>query len=236
MEQLSGEKDTIFIRLKNSIKKLWVEHYNYKPLQLVILSCIAGSTPFLSIGLSQLLPESFASEKDVPTTTVIMESPEESTVTETVEHYVTMPNGDIKTYTDDPNSSYSNKEPQDEQVDTTTRNNDNNNTNNDELTPRKNNDYDYRYENTPTPQQNFREYPTYHSPEPTLNNKQSPNDNTVRTPQNNIPHNNTNNNTNSNNSNNTGDTGNTNSNNSNNDNNMNNNMNTDSNNNVNNDY
>lgn len=233
MEQLPGDKDTIFMRLKNSIKKLWVEHYNYKPLQLVILSCIAGSTPFLSIGLSQLLPESFASEKDVPTTTVIMESPEESTVTETVEHYVTMPNGDIKTYTDDPNSSYSNKEPQDEQVDTTTQNN---NTNNDELAQRKNNDYNSRYENTPTPKQNLREYPTYNSPEPTLNNKQSPNDNTVRTPQNNIPHNNTNNNTNSNNSNNTGDARNTNSNNSNNDSNMNNNMNTDSNNNVNNDY
>lgn len=206
-------EDSFLEKIKNSVKNLWLEHYNYKPLQLVLLSCIAGSTPFFSILLSQSLPESFADDKEIPTTTVIVESQQGSTVTETIEHYTTLSNGAVKTYTEEP-TDYSNQEPQDEEPTDTdiNKNNTNNNqyyendTNLEPQEPLNNNKQNYN--NTPqqqSPEKTFTRKtptPTYNNPTPKENTNLTPNNNTPNN-SNNIGENNTNNTNNINNNDNT---------------------------------
>lgn len=182
-------KTNLFKKVSNSIKTLWIEHYNYKPSQLIILASIAGSTPFLGILLSQSIP--LSSADNVPTTTVLVNPKEESTVTETIDHYITLPNGDVKPYTGDSNSQYP-KEPQEDT--TTTKNNyDPDYTNNKTQEP------NYPMNNTPqetySPQENKNNNRT-----PINTEKISPNRSNTRTPENlDNNTNNTNDNTNNNN-------------------------------------
>lgn len=183
-------KTNLFKKVSNSIKTLWIEHYNYKPSQLIILASIAGSTPFLGILLSQSIP--LSSADNVPTTTVLVNPKEESTVTETIDHYITLPNGDVKPYTGDSNSQYP-KEPQEDT--TTTKNNyDPEHTNNKTQEP------NYPMNNTPQETYSPQEENKNNNRTPVNPEKISPNRGNTRTPENlDNNTNNTNDNTNNNN-------------------------------------
>ena len=140
-------------------------HSNYTPAQLLTLSCIAGATPFIGIALSNALPSSLADDNS-PSTTVIVDSPQESTVTETVERYRTLPNGDIETYTTTPHTTYTdgNKEPQDENTGKTTnrtpQENDNHVDNRGDYRGGNDNNYHPPTQNYPQPQSPHNNNPT----------------------------------------------------------------------------